>query len=69
MASWGNNFKKKIFSNPWGNNFKKNFFLFFDFSAPLKCHWPIQASSLKSHSRRILLDVIGKLQSVFECNI
>ena len=39
MAAWGNNF------------FKKNFFLlFFHFSAPLKCHWPIRASSLKSHS-------------------
>ena len=39
MAAWGNNF------------FKKNFFLlFFHFSAPLKCHWPIWASSLKSHS-------------------
>ena len=39
MAAWGNNF------------FKKNFFLlFFHFSAPLKCHWPIPASSLKSHS-------------------
>ena len=39
MAAWENNF------------FKKNFFLlFFHFSAPLKCHWPIRASSLKSHS-------------------
>ena len=39
MAAWGNNF------------FKKNFFLlFFHFSAPLKCHWPIRVSSLKSHS-------------------
>ena len=36
----------------WGNHFlKKNFFLlFFHFSAPLKCHWPIRASILKSHS-------------------
>ena len=39
MAAWGNNFFKKIF-----------FLLFFHFSAPLKCHWPIRASSLKSHS-------------------
>ena len=39
MAAWGNNFFKTIF-----------FLLFFHFSAPLKCHWPIRASSLKSHS-------------------
>ena len=39
IAAWGNNFFKKIF-----------FLLFFHFSAPLKCHWPIRASSLKSHS-------------------
>ena len=39
MAAWGNNFLKKKF-----------FLLFFHFSAPLKCHWPIRASSLKSHS-------------------
>ena len=39
MAAWGNNFFKKIFFLP-----------FFHFSAPLKCHWPIRASSLKSHS-------------------
>ena len=34
---------------------KKNF----HFSAPLKCHWPIQASSLKSHlpASRILLAI------------
>ena len=39
MAAWGNNFFKNIF-----------FLLSFHFSAPLKCHWPIRASSLKSHS-------------------
>ena len=39
MAAWGNNFFKKKF-----------FLLFFHFSTPLKCHWPIRASSLKSHS-------------------
>ena len=39
MAAWGNNFLKKNF-----------FLLFFHFSALLKCHWPIWASSLKSHS-------------------
>ena len=36
MAAWARYF------------FKKNFFFFFHFSAPLKCHWPIRASSLKS---------------------
>ena len=34
----------------WGKKFFSFFFLFFYFSAPLKCHWPIRASSLKSHS-------------------
>ena len=39
MAVWGSYFKKK-----------KKKILYFHFSAPLKCHWPIQANSLKSHS-------------------
>ena len=32
----------------WGSYFKKK--NFFHFSIPLKCHWPIRVSSLKSHS-------------------
>ena len=38
MAAWESYLKKKFF------------FSFFHFSTPLKCHWPIQVSSLKSHS-------------------
>ena len=34
----------------WGNNFFLLFFSSFFFTFPLKCHWPIWASSLKSHS-------------------
>ena len=33
-----------------GEAISKKFFSFFHFSALLKYHWPIQASSLKSHS-------------------